>query len=90
MVNNMDDMKKHQLTDIICYERDCKNCRLKEYRKQYNLKFCHEVPFNFQLKYARRLFGCSEKTILNTIAKCSFPKSYMEVLEMITCGVKYE
>lgn len=83
-------MKKHQLVHIICYGRDCKNCKLKEYRKQHNLKLCSEVPFNFQFKYASELFGFNDFIIRDSIVYHSQLKSYMEILKMITCGVKYE
>lgn len=79
-----------EVSDIICGDRDCHDCKLYYYKKQNGLMWCDDVPLQFQLDYAWELLRSHDNDFLCSLRELSDSEKYSEAIRLIKrSGVQY-
>lgn len=74
------------VSDIICGERNCDNCKLHEYKNKHGIMWCDEVPLQFQLEYAHELIASGDELMLQSLKKNMNNPDYANAIAYIKIG----
>lgn len=79
------------ISDIICGERNCDNCKLHEYKNKHGIMWCDDVPLQFQMEYAQELISSGDELMLQSLKENMENPDYKEAISYIKAGgIRYE